>query len=320
MKIKWISSELHNHTIHSDGRQSPEEMVKTFANKGIELIALTDHNSITGHDEFVKACNKYNVAYLRGNEATTFYGHVLGLGVKDHIDWRRYHRDNVDELCDEIRHLNGLAGLAHPFRLGYPINNGCAWLFRVKDYGIFDYIEIINTSDPGRCLNHMAIDLWKEQLRKGLKITALAGKDWHGRPKDQGDFVTYLGIDEGAKDIELGALDGVKSGRAYVSKIGAVDMYIEDEDGYKYTIGQCCSSDTLPIKLCIDFITQVPAYESICITLNDEKGVFYEKVLEKSDSYSIDITEPHNYMVIEIFKGTREHDNLLLISNPIYTR
>ena len=59
--------ELHSHTTHSRGRKiyydginKPEIMVRNAAGKGLDAIAITDHDVITGALEAKKFAKKYS--------------------------------------------------------------------------------------------------------------------------------------------------------------------------------------------------------------------------------------------------------------------
>ena len=47
--------DLHTHSTFSDGSCSPTELVQLAKNIGLSAIALTDHNTISGLEEFEKA-------------------------------------------------------------------------------------------------------------------------------------------------------------------------------------------------------------------------------------------------------------------------
>ncbi len=59
---------LHTHSIYSDGADTPERIVQLAANAGVELLALTDHNTMEGYPRFEKACMAHGVNYIKGVE------------------------------------------------------------------------------------------------------------------------------------------------------------------------------------------------------------------------------------------------------------
>ena len=58
--------DLHTHSTFSDGSCSPTELVQLAKNIGLSAIALTDHNTISGLEEFEKAGIK---VYVIGDAA-----------------------------------------------------------------------------------------------------------------------------------------------------------------------------------------------------------------------------------------------------------
>ncbi len=65
--------DLHNHTIHSDGVYTEEELVKRAVRNHIDVFALTDHDSVFGCDNIVEIGKKYNVRVIKGLELSTVY-------------------------------------------------------------------------------------------------------------------------------------------------------------------------------------------------------------------------------------------------------
>ena len=80
--------DLHNHTIHSDGILSEEELVKRAKLNGVDIFALTDHDSTYGCENIIKYGEKYGVKVIKGMELSTdYYGesiHIVCL-FKDNI-------------------------------------------------------------------------------------------------------------------------------------------------------------------------------------------------------------------------------------------
>lgn len=53
--------DFHTHSTHSDGGDTPTELVKRAKQQGVSAMALTDHNVISGLDEFNNACIDENI-------------------------------------------------------------------------------------------------------------------------------------------------------------------------------------------------------------------------------------------------------------------
>ncbi len=79
--------DLHTHSSASDGSLSPTNLIAYGASKGLQVIALTDHDTIAGLEEAQAAANEHNIHLVKGIELTiqwpTGEFHLLGLGVKN---------------------------------------------------------------------------------------------------------------------------------------------------------------------------------------------------------------------------------------------
>jgi hypothetical protein len=61
-----IKIDLHTHSTFSDGTLSPASLVKKARMKGITVLSLTDHDTIDGMGEFMKACRSCGIKCLTG--------------------------------------------------------------------------------------------------------------------------------------------------------------------------------------------------------------------------------------------------------------
>ena len=92
--------DLHIHSTASDGTLSPSQIVELAANRNLDAVALTDHDTVAGIDEFLAAGERCAVQTIPGVEvACSWYGaslHLLGLFI-DHKN------ATLLELLQEIR-------------------------------------------------------------------------------------------------------------------------------------------------------------------------------------------------------------------------
>jgi predicted metal-dependent phosphoesterase TrpH len=74
--------DLHSHTLHSDGDRSPEALVAEAAAAGVTVLALTDHDTVSGIAECRAAAARHGVRLVPGIELSCeLHGreiHILG--------------------------------------------------------------------------------------------------------------------------------------------------------------------------------------------------------------------------------------------------
>jgi len=80
--------DLHTHSLCSDGALSPTDLVIRAHAAGVQVLALTDHDSVAGVPEASKAAAELGMQLLPGLELSTlwkgFSVHIIGLGVDIH--------------------------------------------------------------------------------------------------------------------------------------------------------------------------------------------------------------------------------------------
>jgi hypothetical protein len=77
-------ADLHTHSAASDGQYSPEDLVRLAKARGIQVLALTDHDTTDGLAEAIEAGNRLGLRVIGGIELSaceydTF--HLLGYAV-----------------------------------------------------------------------------------------------------------------------------------------------------------------------------------------------------------------------------------------------
>lgn len=75
--------DLHTHTTASDGQYTPTELIQMAKERGLEAIALTDHDTMDGLEEAIQAGKQLDLRVIPGIELSakeypTF--HILGYG------------------------------------------------------------------------------------------------------------------------------------------------------------------------------------------------------------------------------------------------
>ncbi len=80
-----ISCDLHTHSTVSDGTLSPADVMTRAHDKGVAVIALTDHDATEGLHEAAAAARQYGMQFVPGIELSVTWSHqtihIVGLGI-----------------------------------------------------------------------------------------------------------------------------------------------------------------------------------------------------------------------------------------------
>jgi len=161
-----IQIELHCHTHHSaDSLMRPERLVDLCRRRGIQRLAVTDHNSIAGA---LEAAALDPELVIVGEEIETAEGELLGYFLQEQIPAGLTPAEAITRLRDQ----GALISVSHPcdrFRHG-------AWepgaLRRILP--LVDALETFNARTLMDADNRAA-----EQIAAGAGLLATAGSDAH---------------------------------------------------------------------------------------------------------------------------------------------
>jgi predicted metal-dependent phosphoesterase TrpH len=119
-----LKADLHVHTTNTDGSDSPEQVFKMAKENNIELLSITDHDTLVGRDEFSLLAKKYKLEYVPGIEVSAYdYGrsrscHIVGLYVQTGCAELEFMIENVTRERQE----NSLIQIRLLQDLGYTIS------------------------------------------------------------------------------------------------------------------------------------------------------------------------------------------------------
>jgi len=167
--------DLHSHTIYSSKNKWPFEsiikpidLVKIAIKRGLNGIAVTDHDTLEGASECLKIVRqrKLNLEIISGIEISSKEGHIIGLCIEE---WDKNKKMSVEEAIDTITDVGGVTIAAHPFSSN-PFRKSIGKVIGRFD---FDGIEVLNyrTSKKDNQLALNTVD--------GFKIGITAGSDAH---------------------------------------------------------------------------------------------------------------------------------------------
>jgi len=198
--LRWLAGDLHVHTQHSDGRMTVPELARFGASRGLDFLAVTDHNTVSHHAELPAASAAHDITLLPGQELTTERGHANALGDIGWIDFR----EPPDEWLAMTERHGGLLSVNHPY------GGHVSWTAPMKRRP--PLLEVWHWSwlDP-RWTTPLA---WWLAWDPGA--TAVGGSDWHrpGSDAPPGSPTTWVQA-EGSDSTAL--LAGLAAGRVSVS-------------------------------------------------------------------------------------------------------
>ncbi|MBD3355478.1 PHP domain-containing protein [Candidatus Woesearchaeota archaeon] len=156
--------DLHTHTYHSRcSNLRPETLLKKAKEKGLDGIAVTDHNTIKGALETKRWNKDKNFEVIVGEEIMTDKGEILALYLKKDIRPGKFHK-----VIKDIKRQKGISVIAHPFATGIRKN---------ADQGLFKHIDAIEGFNARSLFKFENI---KAQIKaKELDLPVTAGSDSH---------------------------------------------------------------------------------------------------------------------------------------------
>jgi len=161
-----LKIDLHVHTHYSyDSLITPEDLVFYAKKRGLDGVAITDHDRTDGA---LKIAKETDVLIIPGIEVSSSNGHVLGLNAQKPIPQGL----SADETVDRIHEAGGMAVACHPVgffkgKLGKHINSK------------FDAVEVINSSafPFNYAVKH------SQRIASRLGIAEVGGSDAHYGPE-----------------------------------------------------------------------------------------------------------------------------------------
>lgn len=160
-----LKYDLHLHSRYSkDGVQDVRDIIKIAKKRGLDGIAVTDHDTIRGGLEALREKPK-GIDVICGCEVNTDRGDVIGLFLTEEIK----SRDHVT-VIEEIHAQGGVAIVPHPF----DSMRGSAFWLTDRDAGLIDGVEVVNARCVFRRFN-IAADVYAERHVKAK----VGGSDAH---------------------------------------------------------------------------------------------------------------------------------------------
>jgi hypothetical protein len=177
----------HCHTTASDGMVTPVELVDAAVKAGLDLIAVTDHDTMASVDEVRSRGEAAGLTVVPGQEVTTKWPaqtHILGWFLEKPVKRGMSLEDTVAAVHEQ----GGLVIVPHPFMPVYFGSIQPGMLRRLVETQRVDGIEMLSTVPMGasrRKLLHEFYDANRDRLG-----AAIGASDCHFGWNDLGRALT----------------------------------------------------------------------------------------------------------------------------------
>src|ERR1700758_3730718 len=144
-----MRADPHCHTLSSDGMVTPSQLVEAAKSAKLDLIAVTDHDTMDSVKEAQARGEEAGVIVVAGQEVTTrppAQTHILGWFLEKPI--RR--GMSIEDTVDAIHAQGGLAIVPHPFMPVYFGSIQPGMLSRLLERHQVDGIEMVATVPIGK--------------------------------------------------------------------------------------------------------------------------------------------------------------------------
>lgn len=180
------------HTWYSeDGSSSLEEVMFCAKKKGLDGIAITDHDTLEGARKALKLASRRKFMVIPGMEVSSRHGHILALNITTPIPPNL----SLFETVERIHAADGIAVAAHPLIF---IKSHIRQ--RIASASNLDGVEVINSSAFPFFLSTRLSQALAEQL----KLPQTAGTDAH-HASEVGTAYTMVRADSDIEEI-VGAI------------------------------------------------------------------------------------------------------------------
>ncbi|AGB04690.1 putative metal-dependent phosphoesterase, PHP family [Aciduliprofundum sp. MAR08-339] len=162
---------MHVHSEYSfDSKMKIKTIAKITKKRGLDGIALTDHNTLKGIKNAKETFRNYGLMLIPGVELRVEKTDYLIYFIEEEALLKI---KEVNDIIDYVKENNGIIGVAHPYRRGY----------NLPHRNILERLDVVEVFNARNTFNENAM---AENLVKKLNKTPTAGSDAH--------IYSYIGL------------------------------------------------------------------------------------------------------------------------------
>jgi hypothetical protein len=194
-RLVELYADFHVHSEHSkDCMVRVPDILERARTLGIDIIAITDHNSLDGGLQGLALADQYGVRVIAGEEVKTAEGEVIGLFLAQSIPAGL----SFAETLAAIKRQGGVVYVPHPFDRLHTVPSYTLLREHVAD---IDVMEVFNARLAFPSFNERA-----ELFAQRYRIPAAAGSDAHVLP-GLGTALTGMADFRGPEDFAAALAD-----------------------------------------------------------------------------------------------------------------
>ncbi len=216
---RWVTADLHIHSIYSDGGFTPAEIIKYAAAHFLDAIAIADHSEIKGALEGKTfAENSPELPLVIAAQEVSAGNRFHFLLINSNVSRSQFTKENIIDSLAEHRRLGGVTVLAHPWTM--PNTKWARSCLRdLINADLIDGIELFNSAALEISgVNDIWQRIWEEWIGP-YKLAVLGGSDFHHLHKGRyiGSGRTYLKV---YSPGEQGIVDALRAKRCVAGLFG----------------------------------------------------------------------------------------------------
>jgi predicted metal-dependent phosphoesterase TrpH len=191
-----LKLDLHVHSCYSnDGIGTPEDVIHALQRRGLQGMALTDHNNIKGSLKAVTIAPKGFIV-IPSVELTTTDGHLLALNVTQSIRPRL----SLEETVEQVIEAGGIPIVPHLYRL----------LSGIKKLNLTNILTKLSAIEVFNGCSTPKTNLKMAKTARALNLGGTGGSDSHD-PLYAGYAYTIIDTTDARLDTILSELQRKKT-------------------------------------------------------------------------------------------------------------